>query len=493
MIDYSKQILYILIQLNINIFYIITNKNNFQYINQFKIINYIIILNRNKQSKQFNIYINQNMKKKDICVIGGGIIGSTITRALSNKYPQLKICLIEKENQIGQHTSTRNSSVLHSGLYYIKNSYKAQFCKQGNEQLTKYIIDNNLPLKNTGKFIIANNDEQYQILLELKKQADLNQIEYQWLTFQEAVKIEKYLKDNKQGYNYLFTPTTKVSDSKSVILSFHNDLKQQKNVELILNEEFDNLISQKDYTNLFSLKNSLTGSKQTIESKYIINTAGLYADKIAKQFGFCQKYTILPFKGHYLIHKQTHDDINSLIYPIPPKKGNYFLGVHLTCTIDNKIKFGPSAFPALYREQYGEKGKKITQKEITEFLEILQVYFWNMCSPKASFYLKHAKEELKKIYKPQTIKEALNLFTLFDQKEVNFLGFPKGVYQDFVDGRPGIRAQLINQETRELENDFIIDKDQLSMHLLNVVSPGWTCSLPIADYVCDLIEKQNIF
>lgn len=96
-------------------------------------------------------------------------------------------------------------------------------------------------------------------------------------------------------------------------------------------------MDQYNSLNRFVLKNNLKNQEETISSRYIINCAGLYADKVAKQFNFCNNYTILPFKGNYLIDKKKYPcgKVNSLIYPIPPKKGNYFLGVHLTCTIND--------------------------------------------------------------------------------------------------------------------------------------------------------------
>ncbi len=90
-----------------------------------------------------------------------------------------------------------------------------------------------------------------------------------------------------------------------------------------------------------------------MEYSYLINCAGLYADKIAKEFGKCENYTILPLRGRYLAAKKKYPDLHTLIYPVPPVKGSYFLGVHLTCTATgDMLKIGPNAFPAMWREQY---------------------------------------------------------------------------------------------------------------------------------------------
>jgi L-2-hydroxyglutarate oxidase LhgO len=94
-------------------------------------------------------------KTADIVIIGGGIIGSTIARAICKTMPTQKVVLLEKESELGQHTSTRNSGVLHSGIYYRTDSMKAKFCREGNELLTSYMQDNRLPLRYTGKYIVA--------------------------------------------------------------------------------------------------------------------------------------------------------------------------------------------------------------------------------------------------------------------------------------------------------------------------------------------------
>ena len=96
--------------------------------------------------------------------MGGGIIGATIARSLHKGFPTAKIALIEKEGALGQHTSTRNSSVLHAGFYYSSDSLKAKFCREGNALLTQYIKDNKLPLRETGKLVVAKDNDEYERL-----------------------------------------------------------------------------------------------------------------------------------------------------------------------------------------------------------------------------------------------------------------------------------------------------------------------------------------
>ncbi|KRX07173.1 hypothetical protein PPERSA_00083 [Pseudocohnilembus persalinus] len=132
--------------------------------------------------------IQRKMNKcADITIIGGGIIGSCIARKLSQVAKNKKILLLEKESHLGQHASTRNSSVIHAGIYYSSDSFKSKFCKKGNEMLTQYIEDNKLPLTKTGKYIVATNENEYQRLIEVKNQAVKNTIDVEWIPIQQAV------------------------------------------------------------------------------------------------------------------------------------------------------------------------------------------------------------------------------------------------------------------------------------------------------------------
>jgi L-2-hydroxyglutarate oxidase LhgO len=204
---------------------------------------------------------------------------------------------------------------------------------------------------------------------------------------------------------------------------------------------------------------------------YVVNCAGLQADRIAKQFGFSQHYTILPFKGLYLSSDEPAGALRTNIYPVPDLR-NPFLGVHFTVTVDGHAKIGPTAIPAFWREQYaGLSGFNL--RDLAEIARLqLGLLLW------AGFEFRRlAWEEIQKYNRAHLVALAGQLAA----------GVRVENYRRW--GRTGIRAQLIDTRTRKLEMDFVLEGDDRSLHVLTAVSPGWTCSIPFAAYVVDEIER----
>jgi L-2-hydroxyglutarate oxidase LhgO len=204
----------------------------------------------------------------------------------------------------------------------------------------------------------------------------------------------------------------------------------------------------------------------------VINAGGLYADKIAMDFGFSRKYRILPFKGLYLNSDEPPGSLRTNIYPVPDLR-NPFLGTHFTVTVAGKTKIGPTAIPALWREQY--QGMK--NLCWSEMLEILARQCGLFISSNFNFKAL-ACEEIRKRSRPHLVALASSLAE----------GVELNNYRTW--GKPGIRAQLINIEERKLEMDFVIEGDQDSIHVLNAVSPAFTCALPFAEYICDQVARH---
>ena len=213
-------------------------------------------------------------------------------------------------------------------------------------------------------------------------------------------------------------------------------------------------------------------SSGKFEYKYLVNAAGLYADKIGKDFGFSKNHSMLPFKGLYLYSSETPGSLRTTIYPVPDLR-NPFLGIHFTVTVHGKIKIGPTAIPAIWREQY-QGFDNFNLKELIEIgFSQMKLFLFS------DFDFKNlALDEIKKYSRRNLVSMASSL--LNDVKISDYKTW----------GESGIRAQLFNIKTRKLEMDFILEGNGKSMHILNAISPGFTCSLPFADYVCDKIEKH---
>lgn len=393
----------------------------------------------------------------DFLVIGGGIIGINVATELKNLFPDTKVTLIEKEKECGAHASTRNSGVLHAGFYYSPDSLKAKFTRIGNKLLTEYCDFNRIPVNKCGKLVVAKDPSEHVHLDELLKRGRRNDIPLEDITEDEAVSIEPRAKTSQRA---IFSPTTSSVDPHKVMQSMVRDAVS-KGVEV--------------HRGVCCIRKTTQGiltSSGTFQAAYIVNTAGLYADSVAREFGFSSKYRILPFKGLYLYSNEPIGSIRTNIYPVPDLR-NPFLGVHFTVLVDGKIKIGPTAIPALWRENYhGFDGYSLR--------ELVDIFLREACLFASSDFnfKKLAVEEIKKYSRSRMVFLASLL-----AKHVKTENYKTW-------GKPGIRAQLVDIKARKLEMDFVIEGDDKSIHVLNAVSPGFTCSIPFSRYVCKEIQSQ---
>ena len=398
------------------------------------------------------------MDKVEFLIVGGGIIGLSIAKAIVERKNSSDIIILEKEPDVSLHASGRNSGVLHSGIYYPKKSLKAKFTKTGNKIMKEYCADKNIKVNNSRKIIVTKNNAELKILNELYLNANSNNINIQMLSEQDLKSIEPNVKTYKKALYSLDTATV---DPKEVSWNLKNDLIK-KNIKFYFNEGY-----KKRETN-----NCIRTTKgNLIKYKVIINCAGLYADKVAHEFGFGLNYSVMPFKGTYLKYTPKKIPIHTNIYPVP-SKDNPFLGVHFTFTAEGVLKIGPTAAPAFWRENY----KGFDNFCLSELLEIIKQN--GSALVKNSFnYRSHAKEELKKMSRAYLISLASDMV-----KDIDLDGF-----SEWMDS--GIRAQLIKKNDLSLVSDFIVEGDINSVHVLNAVSPAFTSSLYFSQWIVDKYLK----
>jgi len=389
--------------------------------------------------------------KYDYLVVGAGIIGMTIAYQLIKENSAVKIVIIEKENEVAKHASGRNSGVLHAGFYYSQNSLKARFTVDGNKLMKSFCKEHNIFVNETKKVVIAKNNLEVEGLLELQRRAEVNGVETKIIDVDELKEIDSNI---KAYHKALYSPSTASVNPKEVCFKL-KDVLEELGVSFVFNTEFKDI---------------------KIDYDYLINSAGAYADKIAQEFGLAKNYTLLPFKGIYLKYMGDKTAIKTNIYPVPNLE-NPFLGVHYTVTVDGSIKIGPTAIPAFWRENYSG----FDNFSLEEMLEIL--YFEAKLFLKNSFNFRTlAIHEMKNYVKSIFVQKAKSMvYTIGD---------------DFQAMPAGIRAQLLNKDTNELVQDFVMEHGKNSTHILNAVSPAFTCSFAFAKYVVSEIhnnqKKKNI-
>jgi len=285
---------------------------------------------------------NQHIKQGDFMIIvitGAGVVGSWIAYELSKT--EHEIFLIDKEPAIWYHTSTRNSGVIHAGIYYPYHTLKRIFCIEGAKLSYEFFKKYNVEHRMSGKIIVANNDEDLDDLKRLKENGDRNGVEN--LKLIDSSEIKKLEPFSKSKYA-LYSPNTGVVNCSDYFRKMEALLQENK-VNIITNCNVENVLDNKIITN-----------RGNLEFDIFINAAGLYSDKIASMCNI-KNFEIMPFKGEY--YSLNNEKVNGMIYPVPGKHGH--LGIHLTKAAYNEIWIGPTS-------------KQVNEKESYDITENQEVY-----------------------------------------------------------------------------------------------------------------------
>ena len=395
------------------------------------------------------------MQTTDYLIIGAGIIGLTVARELQRRDPGARVTVIDKEPTPGRHASGRNSGVLHSGIYYTADSLKARFARDGNAAWQAYCEERGLPLDRCGKLIVARNEDEHARLATLEERGAANGVEVQRLDEAETRAIEPRARTVGHA---LFVPSTATVDPNRLVAAQQADFTAAGGT----------LLCGHPYRGHRG-DNTVQAGHERIRAGTVINCAGLYADRVAHDFGFGQRYTLLPFKGLYRYADPGTEAPRTHIYPVPDLR-HPFLGVHFTRTVDGRTKIGPTAIPALWREHYGG----ISGFQIRELFDVAGREL-HMLATNRNDFRTLARHELRKQRRTHMVADAATLL-----EGAKAMGFHRR-------GQPGIRAQLVERDSNRLVMDFVIEGDAKSVHVLNAVSPAFTCAIPFARHVVDCL------
>lgn len=390
---------------------------------------------------------------KKIAIIGAGILGISTGIELLKSGRKLNVTIFEKERRVSSHASGRNSGVIHAGFYYSPDSLKAKFCRTGNRELRQLCKANQIPILETGKVVVARNDEEVVGLERLFDRGIKNGVELELL---EEKQLPAYEPLARTYEKFMWSPTTAVS-SPNLISKVLIDEFLKLGGKLVLGES----VKLQKSDRAISIKGN------QVHYAHIINCAGTYSNKLAQQVGLADDYLAVPFLGSYLGASQASLPLRTLIYPVPHPV-NPFLGTHFTRTIEGMVKIGPSAIPALGRENYRYfQGIKLGElSEISKgFLAILR----GDKNDLATIF----RQEIPKLNQSFLLRSALPLLS----PDVKVEG------SAWKRKPPGIRAQLVAKSNGQLVQDFIVESLYNSTHVLNLVSPGWTCAIPFAKWL----------
>ena len=398
-------------------------------------------------------------KEFDYIVIGAGIVGISLGLAILERSPEKKVLIIDKESKPGVHASGRNSGVLHAGFYYSPDSLKAKFCRLGNLELKNFCKENSIPILETGKVVVCQNKSDVSKLEDLFRRGVANGVDIEILDETELDKIEPAAKTIDK---FIWSPTTAVGNPKLVISQLAEKFiksggKFQFNCSAKLVSANDQVLIETIYG--------------TYSAASIINSAGAYAANLARQVNVGNQYACLPFLGAYKKSKLVDSNPRRLVYPVP-NPINPFLGVHTTNTLNGEIKIGPTAFPVIGKEQY-KLSNGFNGTEFLEFYKAVKALF----KSDSVDLIGLAREEFVKLFTKPLLNKTNKLTNSLNSNK-QWSKYPAG-----------IRAQIINLETKTIEMDYIVQSDKNVVHILNAVSPGWTSAIPFSRWV---VENQPL-
>jgi glycerol-3-phosphate dehydrogenase len=372
------------------------------------------------------------MEQANILIIGGGVIGCAIAHALAERHQD--VFLVEQNPRVGMATSTRNSGVIHSGIYYPKGSLKARLCVAGNPLAYEFCVKHNVPHRHTGKLVVAADAREEAELVALKKRGEDNGVEGLRIVGPAEIRVRE---PHIRGTAALEVPSTGILSSEDLVRTFAR----------LAVERGANLVTHARVTALEPKGNSIRATVcvgneseaqiETIEARCVVNAAGLFSDEIAAMLGN-HSWKIYPVRGEYCeIRGRRASLIQSLVYPLPHADG-LSLGVHFTKTLWGTVLLGPSATYVDSKDNYERD-----RLPIADFAE-------------------SARHLL-----PEVAESDLQL------------------------GYSGLRPKLVPPTGRGIA-DFVITRDPnvpQAIQLVGIESPGLTAAPAIARHVAALVAE----
>jgi len=396
----------------------------------------------------------------DVLIVGGGMVGLCIAHQLLERQTTRSITIIDKEAELGRHSSGRNSGVLHAGLYYKPESLKAQVCVAGAKRLRAWVEERGLPINPCGKVIVPPRvelDGQLELLAE-RGRANGATVEF----WDEQQLHELIPEARTASGRALWSPNTAVVKPLRVVQRLKQELQQQ-GVRLITAAAGWRVQPEQCSISLAD------GSK--LSYGHLYNCAGLQADRVAHQFGVGRHYSLLPFKGLYWqLKRNSPIQPRTNLYPVPDLSVP-FLGVHFTPSADPTplVSIGPTATPAWGRENYrGLEGIEPAMAAANLAL-LARQYLANRGG-----FRRYVHEQAFLALPPLLLKAAQELIPAVRAEHLE------------LSQKVGIRSQLFNHSSQRLEDDFLCLPGRASTHVLNAISPAFTASFALADVILDV-------
>lgn len=393
----------------------------------------------------------------DSLIVGAGAVGLATGLAFSENSNH-SLAIIEAEPAVARHQTGNNSGVIHSGLYYKPGSHKAKLCVEGRDLLYRFCEQHGVKHERCGKIVVALDESEIPRLDELIRRGNANGLKgLQRVPIDQARQREPHI----AGVAALHVEETGIVNYRTVSEAYRRVL-ERRCVPVILGSRLQKITTKSGEIIAHT-------SKGDVVAKHLINCAGLHSDRVAKLCGLKPKARIIPFRGEYYeLRAEAQSLVKNLIYPVPDPRFP-FLGVHFTRMIDGGVEAGPNAVLALAR--HGYKWRNLNLGDLSETLRSRG--FRIMAR-------RHWKMGLSEIHR--SLSKAAFVRAL--QRLV-----PEVRSSDLVRAGAGVRAQAV-MEDGSLVDDFLFERGERMLHVLNAPSPAATASLAIGREIARLARDH---
>ncbi len=392
----------------------------------------------------------------DLAIVGGGIVGLATALALRDRFPRLRLAILEKEGRVGAHQSSHNSGVIHAGIYYRPGSHKARLCAEGARLLVEFCEAHGVRYDRCGKVILATSPEELPRLQALFERGVANGV-----PGLEQIGPERLreIEPHARAIAALWSPATATVDFGEVCRVLARRLVEQ-GVEIRTGARVERCRAGAWGGML------LETTAGEVRARYAVNCAGLHADLLARRMGLRPAVRIVPFRGEYYLLRAERNLVRGLIYPVPDPAFP-FLGVHFTRRVTGEVEAGPNAVLAFAREGY--RRGDVHPAELLDMIAFPG--FWRM----AARYWRTGSAEFYRSLSRRAFVRSLQRLV------------PEVRARDLQPDGSGVRAQAVSP-SGELLDDFEIAQTDRAIHVLHSPSPAATASLAIGRHIASLAD-----
>lgn len=397
------------------------------------------------------------MNQTDVAIVGGGIVGLATAWQIGNRFPQLRVAVLEKEAEVGSHQTGHNSGVLHSGIYYKPGSLRAQNCRTGKAAMEAFCKEHGVAYDICGKVIVAVNEQELPRLDMILERGKENGVRCEMISRERLCEIEPHT----AGIKAIHVPEAGIVNYAAVTRKLA-EILEQRGGQVLRQWRVMKMREEQDGVAIISTAGE-------IKAKHVVTTGGLHSDRLAKMSGHPTPNRIVPFRGEYYdLKPEAEHFCRNLIYPVPDPSFP-FLGVHFTRMIQGGIECGPNAVLAFAREGYRKLdinvGDLIGTLTYGGFLRL------------AAKYWRTGAGEMWRSWSKAAFVRALQHL------------IPDIRSEHLVPARTGVRAQAIAPDGLMID-DFLIESSRRFVNVLNAPSPAATSALNVGKLILEKLAER---